>query len=69
MEEGTRSRGAGLEDDKEGWTESGSTEGEGADTEEGVSRRVGTTGSGEEVERNEGSREDTKSKSYKKEEE
>ena len=69
MEEGKRSRGVGLEDDKEGWTETGSTKGEDADTGGGVSIGLGTTGSGEEVERNEGSREDTKSKSYKKEEE
>ena len=69
MEEGTRSRGAGLEDDKEGWIESGSTEGESEDTEEGVSRGVGTPGIGEEVERNEGSREDNKSESDEKEEE
>ena len=69
MEEGTRSRGAGLEDDKEGWTESRSIEGKDADTEGGVSMGLGTTGSGEEVERNEGRKEDTKSESDKKEEE
>ena len=69
MEEGTRARGGGLEDDKEGWTEVGSIEEEVADTEEGVVREVGTAGIGEEVERNEGSREDNKSESAEKEEE
>ena len=68
MEEGTRSRGAGLEGKTEGWTEPGSTEGEGADTEEGVSTGGGTTGIGEEVERNEGRREDNNSESEDKEE-
>ena len=66
VEEGTLARGAGMEWDKEegpeaGSTEAGSTEVEGADTERGVSTGLGTTGSGEEVERNEGSIEETKS--------
>ena len=63
-----------MEWDKEegpevGSTEAGSTEVEGADTEtkRGVSTRLGITGSGEEVERNEGSIEETKSKSDKEE--
>ena len=63
-----------MEWDKEegpevGSTEAGSTEVEGADTEtkRGVSTGLGTTGSGEEVERNEGSIEETKSKSDKEE--
>ena len=55
-----------MEWDKEegpeaGSTEAGSTEVEGADTERGVSIGLGTTGSGEEVERYEGSIEETKS--------
>ena len=74
MEVGTSTRGAGVEWDKEegpevGSTEAGSTEGEGADTEteSGVSTGLGTTGSGEEAEKNEGSIEETKSKSDKEE--
>ena len=53
---------------KVGSTEAGSTEVEGADaeTERGVSTGLGTTGSGE-VERMEGSIEETKSKSDKEE--
>ena len=61
VEEGTLARGAGMEWDKEEGPEAGSTEVEGADTERGVSTGLGTTRSGEEVERNEGSIEETKS--------
>ena len=63
MEEGTSTRGAGVEWDKEEGPEAGSTKVEGAntETERGVSTGLGTTGSGEEVERNEGSIEETKS--------
>ena len=69
MEVGTSTRGAGVEWDKEEGPEVGSTEGEGVDTEteRGVSTGLGTTGSGEEAERNEGSIEETKSKSDKEE--
>ena len=59
--EGTSTRGAGLEGDKEEWPKAGSTKVAEADTERGVSIGLGTTGSGEEVERNEGSIEETKS--------
>ena len=58
--EGTSTRGAGVEWDNEEGPEAGSTEVEGADTERGVSIGLGTIGSGEEIERNEGSIEETK---------
>ena len=59
-----------MEWDKEEGPETGNTEVEGAntETERGVSTGLRTTGSGEEVERNEGSREDTKSEFDKEEE-
>ena len=58
-----------MEWDKEEGPEAGSTEAKGAETEtdRGVSTGLGTTGSGEEVERNEGCIEETKSKSDKEE--
>ena len=58
-----------MEWDKEEGPEAGSIEVKGVDTEteRGVSTGLGTIGSGEEVERNEGSIEETKSKSDKEE--